>query len=52
MEARKWILLIVTLSSISALEIKHEIVKSCSVLTDKGEIDLSTVAETDGKSAA
>ena len=34
------------------LEIKREIKKSCSVMTDKGEIDLTSVAKTDNQNAA
>ena len=34
------------------LEIKHEIKKSCSVMTDKGENDLTTEAKTDNQNAA
>ena len=34
------------------LKIKREIKKSCSVMTDKGESDLTSVAKTDNQNAA
>ena len=41
------------LAPVTGLLIKHTIKQSCSVLTDRqGEIDLSSVAKTDGTTAA
>ena len=53
----KWLIFTVAivltlLASVTGLFIKHTIKQSCSVLTDKGEIDLSSVAKTDGTTAA
>ena len=40
------------LTMVFGLEIKREIKKSCSVMTDKGDIDLTSVAKTDNQNAA
>ena len=44
------ITLLVCLNSICGLKVIKEIKQSCSVVTDEGTVDLSSVAATDGRS--
>ena len=44
------ITLLVCLNSIWGLKVIKEIKQSCSVITDEGTVDLSSVAATDGRS--